>query len=105
MKIAALLPHLEVFGGVRRYLEIGNELQRRRYRFVLFHPDGGRPDWFDFKGETKPIPVLGEEKRNSFIFSWRGIKRRRRSSRETISSSGIQKEYAAVLRKGIMFLA
>jgi len=61
MKIAALLPHLEVFGGVRRYLEIGNELQRRRYRFVLFHPDGGRPDWFDFKGETKPIPVLGEE--------------------------------------------
>lgn len=61
MKIAALLPHLEVFGGVRRYLEIGNELQRRRYHFVLFHPDGGMPDWFDFKGKTKSFTVLGEE--------------------------------------------
>ena len=60
MKIAALLPHLEVFGGVRRYLEIGNELQRKGYHFTLFHPDGGRPDWFDFKGETKPLLSLAE---------------------------------------------
>jgi len=61
MKIAALLPHLEVFGGVRRYLEIGNELQRRGYHFVLFHSDGGSPSWFDFKGETKPLLSLEEE--------------------------------------------
>jgi len=61
MKIAALLPHLEVFGGVRRYLEIGNELQRRGYHFVLFHPDGGSPNWLDFKGETKPLLSLEEE--------------------------------------------
>jgi glycosyltransferase involved in cell wall biosynthesis len=60
MKIAALLPHLEVFGGVRRYLEIGNELQRRGYHFTLFHPDGSRPDWFDFKGETRPLLSLAE---------------------------------------------
>ena len=61
MKIAALLPHLEVFGGVRRYLEIGNELQRRGYRFVLFHPEGSKPEWFDFKGEIKPLVSLEEE--------------------------------------------
>jgi len=26
MKITAVLPHADIFGGVRRYLEIGNEL-------------------------------------------------------------------------------
>jgi glycosyltransferase involved in cell wall biosynthesis len=61
MKIAALLPHLEVFGGVRRYLEIGNELQNRGYPFVLFHPKGNRPGWFDFKGMIKPFSSLKEE--------------------------------------------
>jgi hypothetical protein len=35
MKIAALLPHVEVFGGIRRYIEIGNEITRREHKFVL----------------------------------------------------------------------
>ena len=61
MKIAAILPHVEIFGGVRRYLEIGNELTSRGYSFVLFHPEGTKPDWLDFKGITKPFSSLGEE--------------------------------------------
>ncbi len=61
MKISALLPHVQVFGGVRRYLEIGNEFAKRGYYFVLFHPDGSNPEWFDFKGITKSFSSLGEE--------------------------------------------
>ena len=61
MKIAALLPHVEVFGGVRRYLEIGNELANRGYTFVLFHPRGNKPDWLEFKGITRPFSSLDEE--------------------------------------------
>jgi glycosyltransferase involved in cell wall biosynthesis len=61
MKIAALLPHVEIFGGVRRYLEIGNELSRRGYRFVLFNPDGSKPEWLEFKGKTKPFSSLKDE--------------------------------------------
>lgn len=61
MKIAAILPHVEIFGGVRRYLEIGNELTDRGYYFVLFHPDGDKPDWLDFRGITKPFSSLGED--------------------------------------------
>lgn len=61
MKIAALLPHVEVFGGVRRYLEIGNEFAKRGHRFVLFHPEGNRPDWLEFKGLTRPFSSLNEE--------------------------------------------
>jgi glycosyltransferase involved in cell wall biosynthesis len=61
MKIAAVLPHLEIFGGVRRYLEIGNELANRGSYFVLFHPDGSKPQWLEFKGLTKPFSSLGDE--------------------------------------------
>jgi glycosyltransferase involved in cell wall biosynthesis len=61
MKIAAVLPHLEIFGGVRRYLEIGNELANRGHYFVIFHPDGSEPQWLEFNGITKPFSSLGDE--------------------------------------------
>ncbi|MGD2294674.1 MAG: glycosyltransferase family 4 protein [Candidatus Aminicenantes bacterium] len=61
MKIAALLPHVEVFGGVRRYLEIGNEFSQRGHQYVLFHPEGNTPDWLEFKGVTKSFSSLREE--------------------------------------------
>jgi glycosyltransferase involved in cell wall biosynthesis len=58
MKIAALLPHVEVFGGVRRYLELGNEFVSRGHTFVLFHPEGVRPSWLEFQGEVRPLSAL-----------------------------------------------
>jgi glycosyltransferase involved in cell wall biosynthesis len=61
MRMAALLPHLEVFGGVRRYIELGNEFVRRGHQFVLFHPQGGRPGWLPFRGETRPWEALDAE--------------------------------------------
>ncbi len=61
MKIAALLPHVDIFGGVRRYLEIGNEFSRRGYRFVLFLPEETKPDWLNFEGIIKPFSSLNEE--------------------------------------------
>ena len=61
MKIAAFLPHVEVFGGVRRYIELGNEFVRRGHSFVLFHPQGSRPEWLDFEAETRPFSALGDE--------------------------------------------
>jgi glycosyltransferase involved in cell wall biosynthesis len=61
MKIAALLPHVEVFGGVRRYLELGSEFARRGHSFILFHPKGGRPDWLEFQGETRPFSALPDD--------------------------------------------
>lgn len=61
MKVAAILPHVEVFGGIRRYIEIGNEFSKRGYHFVLYHPDGNKPEWLNFEGVTKPFASLGEE--------------------------------------------
>ena len=61
MNIAALLPHVEVFGGVRRYIEIGNALVRRGHRFTLFTPEGAPPAWLAFLGIMRPFSDLGHE--------------------------------------------
>ena len=60
MNIAALLPNVEIYGGVRRYLEIGNALIRRGHQFTLLTPTGDRPTWFDFEGRVLPFAAIGE---------------------------------------------
>ncbi len=61
MKIAALLPHVEIWGGVRRYLELGNELVLRGHEFILYTPDGEKPKWLDFRGEMRSFASLKEQ--------------------------------------------
>ncbi len=50
MRIAAILPHVGVFGGVRRFIELGNELVRRGHEYRILHPEGTAPDWIPFAG-------------------------------------------------------
>lgn len=55
VEFGVLLPSVGVYGGVRRFVEIGNELVRRGHRYVLYHPTGEPPDWLPFAGETRAI--------------------------------------------------
>jgi glycosyltransferase involved in cell wall biosynthesis len=61
LRIAALLPHTEVFGGVRRYIEIGNEFARRGHEFTLFTPSGEPPAWLPYRGRLKSFADLARE--------------------------------------------
>ncbi len=69
MKIAAILPHLEVFGGVRRYIEIGNNFVKRGHSFRIYHSDGSRPTWLEFLGETRPVEQVTLEENDIAICS------------------------------------
>lgn len=53
-----LLPSVGVYGGVRRFIAIGNELVRRGHRYVIYHPGGEQPDWLPFLGETQTVDAL-----------------------------------------------
>jgi glycosyltransferase involved in cell wall biosynthesis len=55
MRIGLFLPHVGVFGGVRRYLELGNEWTALGHGVTLFHPDGTPPAWLAFDGATAPL--------------------------------------------------
>ncbi|MGH7726232.1 MAG: glycosyltransferase family 4 protein [Candidatus Eiseniibacteriota bacterium] len=51
--IAAVLPGMNVFGGVRRYLQLGNVWAAWGHRVTLYTPDGLAPAWFRFGGEVR----------------------------------------------------
>src|SRR5215471_11971360 len=55
MRIALFLPHVGVFGGVRRYLELGNEWVAMGHEVTLHHPDGTPPAWLRFTGRTATL--------------------------------------------------
>jgi glycosyltransferase involved in cell wall biosynthesis len=55
MRIALFLPHVGVFGGVRRYLELGNEWVALGHEVTLHHPEGAPPAWLPFAGRTAPL--------------------------------------------------
>lgn len=54
MKVGMITPVMGVFGSVRRFMEIGNEMTRRGIDFTLYTPKGGkRCSWFDFRGKIE----------------------------------------------------
>src|SRR5262245_44950822 len=55
MKIALFLPHVAVFGGVRRYLELGNEWVAMGHEVTLHHPEGAPPAWLPFAGRVATL--------------------------------------------------
>ena len=60
MRIGLFLPHVGVFGGVRRYLELGNEWAAMGHDVTLHHPDGTPPTWLAFHGATAPLARAAE---------------------------------------------
>ena len=58
MRLGAILPHLLVFGGIRRYIELGNAFIGRGHEFIIFTPDGIGSDWLRFDGEIRPFSEL-----------------------------------------------
>jgi glycosyltransferase involved in cell wall biosynthesis len=55
MKISLFLPHVGVFGGVRRFLELGNAWVASGHSVTLHHPAGTAPGWLPFAGEVRPL--------------------------------------------------
>ena len=55
MRIGLFLPHVGVFGGVRRYLELGNEWTALGHAVTLYHPAGTAPAWLAFAGAILPL--------------------------------------------------
>ncbi len=55
MRIATFLPHVGVFGGVRRFLELGNEWTSLGHAVTLYHPDGTPPGWLEYRGAVAPL--------------------------------------------------
>jgi len=61
MRIATFLPHVGVFGGVRRFLELGNEWVAMGHTVTLYHPSGEPPAWLPYSGRLRPLAAAADE--------------------------------------------
>lgn len=61
LRVCGLVHTLNKYGGVRRYLELGNEFIKRGYEFDLLTEKQGQEQesWIDFKGRIKPRIIDG----------------------------------------------
>jgi glycosyltransferase involved in cell wall biosynthesis len=67
LKIGAILPHVLVFGGVRRYIELGNAFTLRGDEFIIYSPEGDRPSWCEYRGDCRPMWALGDDRLDVLI--------------------------------------
>lgn len=61
MNLGVILPHTLLYGGVKRFLELGNLFIRSGHTFTVYTGDGIAPDWFDYKGNTSRFERLKED--------------------------------------------
>jgi glycosyltransferase involved in cell wall biosynthesis len=45
MKAGVILPHTRLYGGVKRFIELGRIFNREGHSFTLYTPDGVAPGW------------------------------------------------------------
>lgn len=53
--IGVILPNTQLFGGVRRFFELGKLFIQDGHTMTIFSPDGKHPDWLNFQGSVKSL--------------------------------------------------
>lgn len=56
--IAVVIPHLGLYGGNLRYIELGNELTDRGVDFTIATPEATRPDYLEYRGRVATLEEL-----------------------------------------------
>ena len=54
MKIGFIEPHLKVFGGIRRIVEMANRLTDRGHEVTIYHSDGSPCTWLECRASIAP---------------------------------------------------
>jgi glycosyltransferase involved in cell wall biosynthesis len=58
MKFAAILPNTKLYGGVKRFFELGSVLCNRGHEFYVYTPEGKAPDWYHGVVVTRRLDQL-----------------------------------------------
>ena len=59
MRIGAILPHMYLFGGVRRYVELSAAFTSRGHEFIIYTPEGEYPVWTELSGRCMKFSEAG----------------------------------------------
>lgn len=69
MTIGVILPHTKLYGGVKRFLELGNIFIDKGHDFILFTQKGDTPNWFSFKGQIKTFSDISNYTLDALFFT------------------------------------
>src|SRR3972149_8848923 len=70
MKISFVEPHLKLYGGIRRILELSNRLLSLGEEVRIYHPDGTSCSWMTCKAETKTLNHIFKDEHDVIIFNY-----------------------------------
>ena len=69
MKISFIEPHLKIFGGIRRIIELSNRLTKLGHDVTIFHSDGSPCDWMECIANIKPYNDVLKQEHEVLIFN------------------------------------
>lgn len=69
MKISFIEPHLKIYGGIRRVIELANRLTERGHDVTIFHSDGSPCKWFKYIAKIKSYDEVLKEEHDVIIFN------------------------------------
>ena len=83
MRAAIIVPHLQSYGGIRRFLELGNEFVKLGHEWNIYTKSSNSLDWFDFLGNIKQkwadiidndVLIIGDTTLFKYFDSWPKLK-------------------------------
>lgn len=69
MVIGTILPHTKLYGGVKRFLELGNLFEKKGHSAIIYTPLGIPPSWFDYRGKVKTFESLLNDSIDALFFT------------------------------------
>jgi len=69
MKISFIEPHLKLYGGIRRIIELSNRLIKRGHDVTIFHSDGTSCEWMKCTATIKNYGEVLKEKHDVIIYN------------------------------------
>lgn len=69
LRIGVLLPHVKLYGGIKRFFELGNQFVDLGHDFTAFTPAAESPTWFKFKGTIMDKLELNRQDLDALFFT------------------------------------
>ncbi|MDP4106338.1 MAG: glycosyltransferase family 4 protein [Bacillota bacterium] len=69
MKFSFIQPHLRIFGGIRRIIELTNHLIALGHVVTIYHPDGTPCQWLKSLAKTKKLSEIGEDAHEILVYT------------------------------------
>ncbi len=69
MKISFIEPHLKLYGGIRRIIELSNRLTERGHDVTIFHSDGSDCKWMKCIAKVKSYSEILDETHDVIIYN------------------------------------